>query len=138
MTVGLLLIAHDELAGVLLDTATATLGTCPMNVQVLSVNRDVDPEALVARGRAQVEELDQGNGVLVLTDMYGSTPSNIACRLRESGKVRVVAGLNLPMLIRVLNYPALELEVLADKAVSGGRDGVVSCSMFNHNGNPHD
>ena len=71
------------------------------------------------------EKLDSGDGVLVLTDMYGATPSNIACRLRKLHDVRVVAGLNLPMLIRVLNYPGLDLDELMHKALSGGRDGVL-------------
>ena len=69
-----------------------------------------------------------GDGVLVLTDLYGSTPSNIACKLRRHGHVRVVSGVNLPMLIRVLNYPDLDLDSLKEKALSGGRDGVLSCT----------
>ena len=62
----------------------------------------------------------------VLTDMYGSTPSNIACRLTGT-HTKVVAGINLPMLIRVLNYPRLTLTELAEKALSGGRDGIMYC-----------
>jgi PTS system ascorbate-specific IIA component len=72
-----------------------------------------------------VEQLDQGDGVLVLTDIYGSTPSNIASHLSSRPGVQVVAGLNLPMLLRVLNYARLDLATLAEKAVSGGREGVV-------------
>jgi PTS system ascorbate-specific IIA component len=60
--------------------------------------------------------------------MYGSTPSNIACRLHAQANVRVVGGINLPMLVRILNYPRLSLDELVDKAVSGGRDGVLTCN----------
>ena len=74
-----------------------------------------------------IEQLDQGDGVLILTDMYGSTPGNIACALGQNNRVAVVAGLNLPMLVRVLNYPQLDLHTLAEKAESGGRIGIVPC-----------
>jgi PTS system mannose-specific IIA component len=63
--------------------------------------------------------------VLVLTDLCGSTPANIACRLTQFDDVMVVAGLNLPMLIRVLNYPELSLAEMAERAVDGGRQGVM-------------
>ena len=79
------------------------------------------------QAQGMVQELDRGDGVLVLTDMYGSTPSNIAAGLQKEGKVSVVAGINLPMLIRVLNYPFLDLAALAEKALSGGRDGILPC-----------
>ena len=74
-----------------------------------------------------LHEIDQGDGTLILTDMYGSTPSNIACDTSERHDIRIVSGLNLPMLIRVLNYPHLSLNELEQKAITGGQDGVVSC-----------
>ena len=88
----------------------------------VTVNPYLGADAL-RRARA----LDDGDGVLVLTDLYGSTPSNIAASLLGTGAVQVVAGLNLPMLIRVLNYPAEDLPALADKAVSGGNRGILLC-----------
>jgi len=72
-----------------------------------------------------VDELNSGDGVLILTDLYGATPSNIACRLTRFSDVMVVAGLNLSMLIRVLNYPELSLTEMAERAVDGGRQGVM-------------
>lgn len=72
-------------------------------------------------------KLDQGQGILILTDMFGSTPSNIACAVSDRNDIRIVSGLNLPMLIRVLNYPSLSLEELELKAISGGQEGVVRC-----------
>ncbi|MFA5531579.1 MAG: hypothetical protein WDA11_13040, partial [Thiohalomonadaceae bacterium] len=89
MKVGVLIIAHDQLGQVLLDTAVGTLGTLPLPAKTLAVSRDEDPDALLARARALVRELDAGDGVLVLTDMYGSTPGNIACRLLDDDKVQV-------------------------------------------------
>ncbi len=128
MGVGLLIITHGKIGQELLSTATALLGDCPLPCKILSVEIDSDTDEITRRMRTMHNELDKGQGVLVLTDMYGSTPSNLANLLRKDPAVRVVAGTNLPMLIRVLNYSHLGLEELADKAVSGGHDGVLSCA----------
>jgi PTS system mannose-specific IIA component len=125
MSAGLLLITHDRIGETLLETACATLGNCPLRTRCISVPPEADPDALVRRGEELLGELDGGNGVLILTDAYGSTPSNIACRLVKEQRVAVVTGLNLPMLLRVMNYPELPLDELRDKAVSGGQDGVL-------------
>lgn len=122
--VGLLLITHHHIGTALLDTATHMLGMCPLMVSAMPILPDCEPEAMVNHGRALVSELNNGDGVLVLTDMYGSTPSNIAARLADEHDVMVVCGVNLPMLVRVMNYPRLSLQDLADKAESGGRDGI--------------
>jgi len=128
VSVGLLLITHNDIGAQLLATACATYGSCPVPVRTLEVAADIDPEPLVARAREFRRALDQGDGVLVLTDCFGSTPSNIAGHLLEEGDVSVVSGVSLPMLIRVLNYPSLGLSELADKAVSGGCEGIVLSS----------
>ena len=125
MSVSLLIISHNNIGQSLVDVATTMLGTCPMHVDVLSVRSSDDPETIVAHARELIKH--HAEGTLVLTDMYGSTPSNIACKLAEKGRVRIVGGINLPMLVRVLNYPRHSLEELEQKAVSGGRDGVVMC-----------
>ncbi len=133
MRVGLLIITHGDIGQSLLDTAVAVLGTCPLQTRTLSVPMASDTETVEAEARRHVAELDGGDGVLVLTDLFGSTPSNIACRLRAD-KVAVVAGTNLPMLVRVLNYPELDLPSLVEKAVSGGQDGVVCCTPSRNGG----
>lgn len=124
MSIGLLIISHDDVGSALLETASHMLGQCPLKVELLSASRDADPDVLLNTGRDLVGLLDEGDGILVLTDLYGSTPSNIAKQLLDDDRVRIVTGVNLPMLIRVLNYPQLQLDQLAEKAVSGGRDGV--------------
>jgi len=126
MKVGLLIITHDGLGHALLETVTTTLGCCPLEVRLLSVSRNVDPDAQIAQARQLAREIDHGDGLLVLTDIYGSTPSNIACRLQDLPEVRVVAGINLPMLFRIFNYPELGLDAITEKALSGGRDGVIA------------
>ena len=123
MGIGLLIISHNGIGMTLIDTAVQALGRYPLPVEVLSISKDCHPETLLDKARKIVAALDQGAGVLVLTDLYGATPSNIATRLMNS-RVRIVTGLNLPMLMRVLNYPHLDLDELVEKAVSGGREGV--------------
>lgn len=127
MSVGLLVITHERIASAIVDTAIHMLGASPLPVKVLTAAGDCDPEALLAEARAGIEALDCGDGVLVFTDIYGSTPSNVACSLVDGRRVLAVSGMNLPMLVRVMNYPQLPLTELAEKAVSGGRDGVFAC-----------
>lgn len=128
MSVGLLLITHRPLAGDLLGIASQILGHVPLGVACCEVVNDTPPEVLIEQCQALAARLDQGEGILVLTDLYGSTPANVARALLDRLiRVRVVAGLNLPMLLRALNYADLELDALAAKALEGGRDGVRSC-----------
>lgn len=124
MSVGVLIISHDGIGPALLGTATLMLNDCPLQTKLLTASRDSDPDQLNEDAIEQLEILDTGEGVLVLTDLYGSTPSNIAQKLTPHKHVHVVSGLNLSMLIRVFNYPQLSLEELSDKAVSGGKDGI--------------
>jgi PTS system mannose-specific IIA component len=127
MSVGLLLITHNDIGAALLHTASRMLGRCPLAARALAVTEECKPDRLRVEAQALVEQLDTGEGVLVLTDLFGSTPSNIANTLQTSCERRVLAGVNLSMLVRVLNYPALSLADMADKALSGGRDGVLLC-----------
>ncbi len=125
MTIGVLLVSHESLGYTMLDISVKTLSVCPLATRVLSVPLDDDLDILAERAEKMVIELDSGDGVLVLTDLCGATPSNIACRLVRVANVMVVTGLNLPMLIRVLNYPELSLTEMAERAVDGGRQGVM-------------
>jgi PTS system ascorbate-specific IIA component len=125
MTAGLLLITHGNLGQEMLDTVTGILRQCPLQAQALSVSSDCDPEAMYEQAARICNELDQGGGIMVLTDLYGSTPSNIANRLTDSHRAAVISGANIPMLLRILNYPDMDLEQLCEKAASGACDGVV-------------
>jgi PTS system ascorbate-specific IIA component len=127
MTVGILLVSHNNIGTELINTAKQMLSCCPLPTKVLSIEAMDSPEAIRAMLDEDLKGLDQGHGILILTDMFGSTPSNIACAVSDREDIRVVSGLNLPMLIRVLNYPALELDELEHKAISGGQEGVVRC-----------
>lgn len=127
MSVGVLIVSHERIATAILETAVNILGECPLPVEVLPAARDCDTDALRNRIKEKVDELDDGDGVLVLLDIFGSTPSNVACSVVDPDRVRIVSGLNLPMLVRIFNYSTLALPELAEKAVSGGKDGVFIC-----------
>ena len=122
--VGLLVITHNNVGGALFDAAISVLGSCPLPYEILPVSQNCDPEERFQKAQSLLKELNQSDGVLVITDMYGSTPSNIATKL-VGDKVTIVTGINLPMLVRVMNYPKLSLEKLANKAVSAGQTGVI-------------
>jgi PTS system ascorbate-specific IIA component len=125
MSVGILLITHSGIGGALLNVAYGTFGRLPLMISQLSVCRDFDPDILIDKALDLVRDLDTGEGVLVLSDLFGSTPSNIAHGLEKFGSmVRIITGLNLPMLFRILNYPHLNLSQLAKKAVEGGKEGI--------------
>lgn len=129
MSVGLLLITHQPLGADLVGIASRILGDRPAGLETIEVVNDVPREELLADARRRLERLDQGDGVLVLTDLYGSTPANVAVALLAGEeRLRVIAGVNLPMLLRALNYAELDLDAVAEKALQGGRNGVVLCS----------
>ncbi|MDH5765803.1 MAG: PTS sugar transporter subunit IIA [Gammaproteobacteria bacterium] len=128
MSVGLLLITHVGVAKNLLDTADRMLGSYTTKIKTIEVPLDAETESISNQARQLLEELNQGHGILILTDLYGSTPSNIACNLITTPDIQLVAGINLPMLVRTLNYPDLTLDELVNKAISGGKDGILQCT----------
>jgi PTS system mannose-specific IIA component len=128
MSVGVLLITHGRLGHELIAAATQMLGSRPPQLRALPVGSDDDPDALVRISRGILDQIDSGHGVMVLTDLFGSTPYNIAARLSESENCKVVSGVNLPMLVRIINYPDLPLDALLERATAGAREGVMTCA----------
>ena len=122
--VGLLVITHNNVGGALFDAAISVLGECPLPFEILPISQNCDPEERYQKALSHIKKLNQADGVLVITDMYGSTPSNIATKLAQDN-VTIITGINLPMLVRIMNYPTLSLEKLANKAVSAGQTGVI-------------
>ena len=127
MSVGLLLVTHGKLGHFLLDCMRDMIGELPLASDVLEVRRVQSHEVLTSQGSRMIERLDSGDGVLVLTDAFGSTPSNIANKLSALNGSPVVSGVNLPMLIRAFNYPRATLEEMAKLAVEGGQRGIILC-----------
>lgn len=127
MRVGLLIITHDLVGRALLDTATKIIGVCPVATEQLPVPMDCDCEDVYLHASSLISKLDSGSGVIVLTDMFGGTPSNIANRLAKEHNVKVISGVNLPMVVRILNYSSLTLDEIAVKAQEGAREGIFIC-----------
>ena len=123
--IGVLIVTHGTIGESLLSSASQILGGLPPMVATLGVSRNDDPDDVTLRAGELLEGLDQGDGVLVLTDLFGATPSNIANRLLKPGRVEGLAGVNLPMLIRALSYRHEALATVKDKAQSGACEGVV-------------
>ncbi|MCE2948682.1 MAG: PTS sugar transporter subunit IIA [bacterium] len=123
--IGILIIAHGTLAESLIHCASHVLGKRPMRVRQLGVTIHDDPAAILPQAQDLVTHLDDGSGVLILADIYGATPCNLASKLLQAGRVEGIAGVNLPMLIRALTYRDRPLEQMIAKAISGGCEGVV-------------
>jgi mannose PTS system EIIA component len=123
--IGLLIVAHGTLGESLIHCASHVVGKRPLYLRQLGVTIHDDPDAILPQGRDLIRFVDQGDGVLVMTDIFGATPSNIACKLLESGRVEGISGVNLPMLIRALTYRERSMAELIDKAVAGGTEGII-------------
>lgn len=130
--IGIVLIAHQPLASAFASSAAHVYACAPdvasQQLAFLDVAPGVDLTAAVADARRLVAGVDRGRGVLVLTDAFGATPGNVASQLAEPGRVAVVAGLNLPMLLRTLCYRDDTLAATVEKALAGGTQGVLQVS----------
>lgn len=126
--IGILIIAHGSFGKSLMECAQHVLGKEPPQMAYLEVHNDDDLGSVLPQAQAMVKELNSGQGVLVLSDMYGATPCNTVGKLLQPGVVEGVAGVNLPMLVRTMTYRHEPLLTLVEKAVSGGREGVVHFS----------
>ncbi|HEY8355795.1 MAG TPA: PTS fructose transporter subunit IIA [Methylophilaceae bacterium] len=123
--IGILIVAHGTLGESLIQCASHVMGSRPAQLEQLGIGKDDDPQTLLPKAQRLVEELDSGDGVLILSDIYGATPCNIVNRLLVAGRIEGIAGVNLPMLVRTLTYRNSDLRTLIAKALSGGREGVI-------------
>ena len=124
--IGLLIVSHGAFGESLIHSASHVLGKRPLYLRQVGVTVHDDPDEILPVAQDLIRFLDQGRGVLVMTDIYGATPSNIGGRLLEPGRVEGVAGVNLPMLIKALTYRDTgTLEELAGKALIGAGEGIV-------------
>lgn len=126
MACGILLITHPGVGESILAVATRLLRQLPLKTEAFEVPFDADLDALLPQASAALRRVDDGDGVLVLTDLYGASPSNLAGQLARLGTpVRRISALNLPMLLRVMNYSEQGLDDLPATAAAGARNGVI-------------
>lgn len=131
MSVGILLITHDDIGVSLVESLQQMLGTLPLKIKVLSIRHESEPAIFCCRVERLFLSLNEaGDGVLILTDLFGATPSNIACSLANNYPVRIICGVNLPMLVKIMNYPSSDLDTLATKALAGGCQGILDVSSI--------
>lgn len=126
--IGILLVTHGSLGDALIECATHILGKPPEQVAAVNIRGHASHDEVVPAIRRRLAELEQGDGVLILADIFGATPCNCVTQDLDAGKVEGVAGVNLPMLIKVLGYRYLTLVELTAKAVSGGMEGIFNLS----------
>ena len=122
--VGVILVTHGQFGLHLLEAAQTILGPQQQCAHI-AVEGAVDMATLLADLKGAVKRLETGDGVIILTDMFGGTPSNIGLSLLQPGKVDVLTGVNLPMLLRILGMRDQELTQLAQNAKSAGIQGIV-------------
>ncbi len=126
MTCGILLVTHPGVGTALLDVATRLLRHLPLKTEAFEVPFDADMDVLLPLASAALRRVDSGQGVLILTDLYGASPSNLAGQLARLGTpARRVSALSLPMLMRVMNYPEQGLDQLSATAAAGTRNGAI-------------
>ena len=126
MTCGILLVTHPGVGTALLDVATRLLRHLPLKTEAFEVPFDADMDVLLPLASAALRRVDSGQGVLILTDLYGASPSNLAGQLARLGTpARRVSALSLPMWMRVMNYPEQGLDQLPATAAAGTRNGAI-------------
>lgn len=139
MSVAVLIVSHHTIGHALVEAVTTTFGgELPLSLQAYAIASNVDPETTYPELIRMIEQMDTGDGVLLLTDLFGSTPCNICSYLQTKKPVRVVTGINMPMLVRVMNYPNQTLDQMAESALKGGREGIMTCEQLAQRNNDHD
>ena len=127
MTCGILLVTHTGVGTSLLEVTTALLRQLPLKTEAFEVPFDADLDALLPAASAAMRRVEGEGGVLILTDLYGASPSNLAGKLARLGTpTRRVSGLSLAILLRVMNYPEQGLDQLPATAAAGARNGVIT------------
>jgi PTS system ascorbate-specific IIA component len=128
MSIGLLLITHNHIGRQMIEMAENIFCTQWLNHRDISVSVKDNLEQLLIKVETVIDELEEGDGVLILTDLYGATPGNIACRLLHKKNIRVISGLNLPMLLKIFCRIDSTLDEVTEMAIDGGTRGILICN----------
>lgn len=128
--IGIFLLTHAAYGEALIQCACHVMNKRPPQIIQLGMSAQDDPLDALPLVRNMLNLVDTGRGVLILTDIYGATPSNTAMKLLEPGRIEGIAGVNLPMLLRALNHRDKDMETLVTRTIAGGRDGVLN--MLKH------
>jgi mannose PTS system EIIA component len=129
--IGIMIVSHEPLGTALLHCTRHIFGRLPPQLAALDVIPDEDPALAERAGRELLERINDGSGAIVLTDLFGATPARVASRLAEPGRVEVIAGVNLPLLVKALTHRRGPLEEVAESLLRGVRESIV---RIEHNG----
>lgn len=124
--IGILIVTHCKLGSALIEAAEFIIGSRPEDTEPVSIDLNENAEKLRKKISDSIKKVDQNEGVLILTDMFGGTPSNLSYTFLEEGRVEVVSGVNLPMLVKALNtrgkqdlaHLAATVEAFGKKSIS--------------------
>lgn len=128
--IGILLITHGSYGEALVQNACHVLNKRPAQIAQLGVAAQDDPLDLLPFAQSMLQMVENGDGALVLTDIFGASPANLAMKLLVPGRVEGLSGVNLPMLLRAIVYREKGMEILLQRARDGGRDGIIT--MLDH------
>jgi len=129
--ISIVILAQENMANGLISAIEHVLGRRPPSLEIQPIDYHASQDSLAQELAELVRRTDQGQGVLILADVYGSSHTNAACKVINEGKVELVSGVNVPMLLRVLSHRSLPLSELVRKAMSGGTDGIVRAAANN-------
>ncbi|THB73571.1 MAG: PTS fructose transporter subunit IIA [Gammaproteobacteria bacterium] len=126
MTVGVLIVTHNNSGKELLGCCNSIFGEAPLAIEAIGVSSKDCADKAQEKIINSIERLDDGDGVLLITDLYGATPCNISIKVMQSmpNKIKIITGINLQMVLKTFNYFDLELEQLAAKVLFGGSNGI--------------
>ena len=134
--IGILILGQKDFAAGLIQAIEHTFGSRPPALAAAGIDYSETPEQIADLIRARLAQLDQGDGVLILADVYGTTHTNVARRLVKPGRVELISGANLPMVLRTLTYRKLKISDLVDRTLSGGFNGIICATNVGHDNKP--
>lgn len=123
--VSIIVIAHSEIANSFAYCVEHILAKRVDSLHILAVRKTEDTDSILERAKDLIEKLGKEDGVLILSDLFGATPCNIAQKLVEKGKIELITGLNLPMLIRAISYAKGDLATAVAKSLEGANSGII-------------
>jgi mannose PTS system EIIA component len=134
--IGILILGQKDFAAGLIRSIEHTFGARPPALAAVGIDYSETPERIAELIRTQVARSDQGDGVLILADVYGTTHTNVARQLLKPGRVELISGVSLPMVLRALTYRKLKMLDLIDRALSGGFNGIVCATGVRRDSKP--
>ena len=129
--IGILVVSHEPLGTALIHCTRHIFGRMPAQLAALDVIPDEDPELALNAARELLKRINDGTGAIVLTDLFGATPARIAARLAEPGRIEVIAGVNLPLLVKALTHRRGPLEEVSARLLDGVRDSILPIRAAN-------